>query len=329
MEKSHNNPCVVFSKRLIDSDDLSRLNRAVIINLDICQTKDLLLSGINPNIKNEENQTVLSSLIKRKYLKVNYNYFLLIDLLLEFNANPHLKDIYGKSAIDYARENKFSNELIDRLEKTDPIPSLQQIIIEKFINSIHHKLFTYDQIKKYLHYDLKCKLQEELEKKSLNDFDQLYLAIKDENIPLLKQHLINGLNINVTNQFNFTPLTNAIWQKPKLHQLENNFLKMIKFLIKMGASPYIQTKVEDGYLNAKNIYEVMIDLQIKPLLTLFNTYKFPTLKSLTIKKIGNQILLGQIKKENVQKILSGLYRNKAEKSSVLYRSLEKYLSKMS
>jgi ankyrin repeat protein len=75
-----------------------------IINGDLEEAKKLIVSGINLNEQNFLEQTALTLAIEKNYLE-------LATLMLEYNANPNIKDYNGKTALDILEQSNTNNQL--------------------------------------------------------------------------------------------------------------------------------------------------------------------------------------------------------------------------
>ncbi|HSW93203.1 MAG TPA: hypothetical protein VLJ15_02480 [Gammaproteobacteria bacterium] len=88
--------------------------------------KNFVSRGVDINALDAEGSTVLTSLFCRAE-KTNLDHFDtagFIEELIKQKANPHIKDRWGKSALDYAREKKCRKHIIKLLEECpQPLPS--------------------------------------------------------------------------------------------------------------------------------------------------------------------------------------------------------------
>jgi hypothetical protein len=113
-----------FKKTVVE---LSLYNKNIIFNAIRYNKSDivalLLKSGIDPNLRNQDDYTPLIDAVIHNHIEI-------IRLLLKEGVNPNLKSFAGKNALDYAHEIEDSDiiKLLESYMRRRPLePFLQQM----------------------------------------------------------------------------------------------------------------------------------------------------------------------------------------------------------
>lgn len=281
--------------------DFNSLWNAAVLKKDISEVKNLLANGINPNIKSENNQTVLHLLSNAggygAPLRLFPEKIEIIKILVLAGANPHLSNDNNKTALHYAIKYDYPADIISLYQiYQSPLP-LKKQSIKALAKKIAESSYTLKQAKK----DLPAEVYDELAPLALNDYDRLWLASKKGDIPTIKKLMVHGINPNKTDPIGRNVLFNLIKDDHYLYPFAEK-KALIQLLIDAGISPYMRPRITTSLWGNENTMEVAQKKMgdIVNVIPLLQQYQFPSLKQRALRKIGNQIIMGKLALEQAK-----------------------------
>lgn len=190
--------------------------------------------------------------------------------------------------------NSYAMQSVDNSNvKVSYVPKLKNLCFKVAVLDVIYDKTDLKKIEKILPKDLFFEFQQKIKEWQIC---LLSRAIYYKNQEQIKELMVRGVNPNMmlTDDSLLTRLTNKSSFCFKKEDRE-----ILKIIFAAGANPYIKDKL---WLKNAIKYSKMHGLE-KEIISLLESYQFPTLKKIGIKNVGNQIILGKMKLEDAKKIL--------------------------